>query len=195
MSKYWNFSASEIPQYRLPFDVVQFEVDLVKNLGVKFVTGRKLSTKDITVEVSWTVKAETIVPLQAQYSCHNGQQIGTTYVWCGLRRSRRTHLWVHQSPYSYSEGYSILYSFFFLVTTSLCFKYDKWNGIKLLARLYFGQTYNSGFGGDVGLQLTLLQTLKFSCTCFWYIIGALYFLEQRFFVSFRISCFMMNILV
>lgn len=45
-----GLSSSEIPQYRLPFDVVQFEVNLVKNLGVKFVTGRKLSTKDITVD-------------------------------------------------------------------------------------------------------------------------------------------------
>lgn len=44
-----GLSTSEIPQYRLPIDVVQFEVDLVKNLGVKFVTGRKLSVQDITV--------------------------------------------------------------------------------------------------------------------------------------------------
>ncbi|GBP19975.1 Dihydropyrimidine dehydrogenase [Eumeta japonica] len=45
-----GLSSSEIPQYRLPYDVVQFEIDLVKNLGVKFVTGRKLSTQDITVQ-------------------------------------------------------------------------------------------------------------------------------------------------
>ncbi|XP_034830728.1 dihydropyrimidine dehydrogenase [NADP(+)] [Maniola hyperantus] len=45
-----GLSSSEIPQYRLPYDVVQYEIDLIKNLGVKFVTGRKLSTKDITVE-------------------------------------------------------------------------------------------------------------------------------------------------
>ncbi|XP_022126972.2 dihydropyrimidine dehydrogenase [NADP(+)] [Pieris rapae] len=45
-----GLSSSEIPQYRLPFDVVQYEVELVKNLGVKFVTGRALSVKDITVE-------------------------------------------------------------------------------------------------------------------------------------------------
>ncbi|CAB3224409.1 unnamed protein product [Arctia plantaginis] len=44
-----GLSSSEIPQYRLPYDVVKFEVDLVKHLGVKFETGRKLSTKDITV--------------------------------------------------------------------------------------------------------------------------------------------------
>lgn len=46
------FSSSEIPQYRLPYDVVQFEIDLIRNLDVKFVTGRKLSAKDITVDVS-----------------------------------------------------------------------------------------------------------------------------------------------
>ena len=28
-------SSSEIPQYRLPYDVVSFEVDLMKDLGVK----------------------------------------------------------------------------------------------------------------------------------------------------------------
>ncbi|XP_045772205.1 dihydropyrimidine dehydrogenase [NADP(+)] [Maniola jurtina] len=45
-----GLSSSEIPQYRLPYDVVQYEIDLIKNLGVKFLTGRKLSTKDITVD-------------------------------------------------------------------------------------------------------------------------------------------------
>lgn len=44
-----GLSSSEIPQFRLPYDVVQFEIDLIKNLGVKFVTGRKLSSKDLTV--------------------------------------------------------------------------------------------------------------------------------------------------
>ena len=28
-------SSSEIPQYRLPYDVVSFEVELMKDLGVK----------------------------------------------------------------------------------------------------------------------------------------------------------------
>ncbi|XP_026324692.1 dihydropyrimidine dehydrogenase [NADP(+)] [Hyposmocoma kahamanoa] len=45
-----GLSSSEIPQYRLPYDVVQYEIDLVKNLGVKFETGRKLSTQDLTVQ-------------------------------------------------------------------------------------------------------------------------------------------------
>ncbi|XP_032520125.2 dihydropyrimidine dehydrogenase [NADP(+)] [Danaus plexippus] len=44
-----GLSSSEIPQYRLPYDVVQFEIGLIRDLGVKFVTGRKLSTSDITV--------------------------------------------------------------------------------------------------------------------------------------------------
>ncbi|XP_028026958.1 dihydropyrimidine dehydrogenase [NADP(+)] [Bombyx mandarina] len=44
-----GLSSSEIPQYRLPYEVVQYEVDLVKNLGVKFETGRMLSTNDITL--------------------------------------------------------------------------------------------------------------------------------------------------
>lgn len=45
-----NFSSAEIPQYRLPFDVVDFEINLVKDLGVKFEMGRSLSTKDVTVQ-------------------------------------------------------------------------------------------------------------------------------------------------
>ncbi|XP_034489970.1 dihydropyrimidine dehydrogenase [NADP(+)] [Drosophila innubila] len=44
-----GLSASEIPQYRLPIDVVNFEIDLVKDLGVKFQLNRALSTKDLTV--------------------------------------------------------------------------------------------------------------------------------------------------
>lgn len=45
-----GLSASEIPQYRLPIDVVDFEIDLVKDLGVRFETGRSLSVRDITVQ-------------------------------------------------------------------------------------------------------------------------------------------------
>ncbi|XP_058443481.1 dihydropyrimidine dehydrogenase [NADP(+)] [Malaya genurostris] len=45
-----GLSSSEIPQYRLPVDVVNFEIQLVKDLGVKFETGRALSTKDLTVQ-------------------------------------------------------------------------------------------------------------------------------------------------
>ncbi|KAL1455585.1 hypothetical protein WDU94_009669 [Cyamophila willieti] len=45
-----GLSSSEIPQYRLPFDAVSFEVDLVKDLGVKIECGRSLSTSEITVE-------------------------------------------------------------------------------------------------------------------------------------------------
>lgn len=33
----------------MPFDVVNFEIDLVRDLGVKFETGRSLSKNDITV--------------------------------------------------------------------------------------------------------------------------------------------------
>ena len=31
-------STAEIPQFRLPYEVVQFEVDLMKDLGVKVTT-------------------------------------------------------------------------------------------------------------------------------------------------------------
>ena len=46
-----GLSSSEIPQYRLPFQVVDFEVQLMKDLGVKVHHGRKLGTDDLTVKV------------------------------------------------------------------------------------------------------------------------------------------------
>ncbi|CAH1968195.1 unnamed protein product [Acanthoscelides obtectus] len=45
-----GLSTTEIPQYRLPMTVINFEIQLVKDLGVKIETGRKLSTKDLTIE-------------------------------------------------------------------------------------------------------------------------------------------------
>lgn len=46
-----GLSSSEIPQYRLPYEVVKFEVDQMKDLGVQVFNGRKLSMSDITVQV------------------------------------------------------------------------------------------------------------------------------------------------
>ncbi|RXN27951.1 dihydropyrimidine dehydrogenase [NADP(+)] [Labeo rohita] len=43
------FSSSEIPQFRLPYDVVQFEVDLMKDLGVKIVCDRGLGQDGMTL--------------------------------------------------------------------------------------------------------------------------------------------------
>ena len=45
------YSSSEIPQYRLPFDVVDFEVELMKDLGVKIVHKKRLSVEDLTLQV------------------------------------------------------------------------------------------------------------------------------------------------
>lgn len=47
---FYYYSSSEIPQYRLPIEVVDFEISLVKDLGVKIETGRCLATTDITVQ-------------------------------------------------------------------------------------------------------------------------------------------------
>ncbi|KAK0157682.1 hypothetical protein PV328_011391 [Microctonus aethiopoides] len=44
-----GLSSSEIPQYRLPYDVVNFEIELVKDLGVDIKCGRSLSIDDLTV--------------------------------------------------------------------------------------------------------------------------------------------------
>jgi dihydropyrimidine dehydrogenase (NADP+) len=45
-----GLSSSEIPQYRLPFAVVEFEMKLMKDLGVKVVTGKELGTNGFSVE-------------------------------------------------------------------------------------------------------------------------------------------------
>lgn len=53
-------SSAEIPQYRLPFDVVDFEINLVRDLGVKIITGRSLSTNDITVQKLLDEKTDAV---------------------------------------------------------------------------------------------------------------------------------------
>lgn len=45
-----GLSSSEIPQYRLPYSVVDFEVQLMKDLGVKIKNGVALRTNDLTLE-------------------------------------------------------------------------------------------------------------------------------------------------
>lgn len=45
-----GLSSSEIPQYRLPFKVVDFEISLVRDLGVKITTDHSLSTDDLTLQ-------------------------------------------------------------------------------------------------------------------------------------------------
>ncbi|XP_065566946.1 dihydropyrimidine dehydrogenase [NADP(+)]-like isoform X2 [Artemia franciscana] len=45
-----GLSSSEIPQYRLPFDVVDFEVELMKDLGVKIIHNKRLSVEDLTLQ-------------------------------------------------------------------------------------------------------------------------------------------------
>ena len=37
-----SLSSSEIPQFRLPYDVVDYEISLMQDLGVKIVTGKAL---------------------------------------------------------------------------------------------------------------------------------------------------------
>lgn len=45
-----GLSSNEIPQYRLPFDVVDFEVQLMKDLGVKVEYGKMLGQNGLTVK-------------------------------------------------------------------------------------------------------------------------------------------------
>lgn len=59
-----GLSSSEIPQYRLPYDVVSFEVDLVKDLGVKIELGRSLSENDLTIQVKLKEKVYCLISLK-----------------------------------------------------------------------------------------------------------------------------------
>ncbi|XP_051868320.1 dihydropyrimidine dehydrogenase [NADP(+)]-like isoform X3 [Pristis pectinata] len=45
-----GLSTSEIPQFRLPYDVVKFEIKLMKDLGVKIVHGKGLGIEGMTLE-------------------------------------------------------------------------------------------------------------------------------------------------
>ncbi|XP_032884780.1 dihydropyrimidine dehydrogenase [NADP(+)] [Amblyraja radiata] len=45
-----GLSTSEIPQFRLPYDVVKFEIKLMKDLGVKVVHGKGLGIEGMTLE-------------------------------------------------------------------------------------------------------------------------------------------------
>ncbi|MCQ8205806.1 hypothetical protein NP569_26325, partial [Vibrio parahaemolyticus] len=44
-----GLSTSEIPQFRLPYDVVNFEIELMKDLSVKIICGKSLSTDEMTL--------------------------------------------------------------------------------------------------------------------------------------------------
>jgi len=45
-----GLNTSELPAYRLPYDVINFEIDLMKDLGVKIEHGRYLGKGDLTIE-------------------------------------------------------------------------------------------------------------------------------------------------
>ncbi|KAJ1373025.1 Dihydropyrimidine dehydrogenase [NADP(+)] [Parelaphostrongylus tenuis] len=45
-----GLSSSEIPQFRLPYSAVDFEIQLARDIGVKIETGRALHKNDITLE-------------------------------------------------------------------------------------------------------------------------------------------------
>merc|ERR1719411_2322463 len=45
-----GLNTSELPSYRLPYDVINFEMDLMTDIGVKIETGRCLNTKDLTLK-------------------------------------------------------------------------------------------------------------------------------------------------
>ena len=55
LSCLFHFSSSEIPQYRLPYDAVNFEVEMMKDLGVKVQFFRERFSLRIHMYVVYTV--------------------------------------------------------------------------------------------------------------------------------------------
>eukprot|EP00126_Sphaerothecum_destruens_P015591 Sdes_comp9617_c0_seq1m1100 len=77
-----GLSSSEIPQYRLPFEVVDFEIQLMQDLGVKIQTNMALG-KDFTIESLRKEGYEAIFvgiglpdPQKAPIFSHLGEQQG-----------------------------------------------------------------------------------------------------------------------
>nr|CAD7414213.1 unnamed protein product [Timema poppensis] len=73
-------NSSEIPQYRLPYEVVDFEVELVKDLGVKIVKGRALSKNDLTIQgevEGWESGDDPV--------CEDESGLRTDLVWQGSK--------------------------------------------------------------------------------------------------------------
>lgn len=59
-SVYGGLSTTEIPQYRLPFSVVNFEIELMKDLGVKVIFNTSFG-KDLTLEsIRTQLKADVV---------------------------------------------------------------------------------------------------------------------------------------
>ncbi|XP_033127315.1 dihydropyrimidine dehydrogenase [NADP(+)]-like [Anneissia japonica] len=55
-----GLSSSEIPQFRLPYDVVSFEVDLMKDLGVKIEFGKGVGMDGLTLDSLRNQKYEAV---------------------------------------------------------------------------------------------------------------------------------------
>lgn len=66
-----GLSASEIPQYRLPYNVVDFEIKLMQDIGVKIITGKSLGT-DFTIS-----------------SLHNQEGYDAIFIGIGLPEAKK----------------------------------------------------------------------------------------------------------
>ncbi|KFM57333.1 Dihydropyrimidine dehydrogenase [NADP(+)], partial [Stegodyphus mimosarum] len=84
-----GLSSSEIPQYRLPYDVIQFEIDLMKDLGVKVECNKSLG-RDFTLS---SLKEEYkavflgiglpephVTPMFANFKVENGFYTSKTFL-------------------------------------------------------------------------------------------------------------------
>ncbi|XP_005797190.1 dihydropyrimidine dehydrogenase [NADP(+)] [Xiphophorus maculatus] len=69
-----GLSTSEIPQFRLPFEVVQFEIDLMKDLGVKVVCEKGLGVNGMTL------------------SSLNGEGFKAVFIGIGLPQANRAEI-------------------------------------------------------------------------------------------------------
>ncbi|KAF7266557.1 hypothetical protein GWI33_020065 [Rhynchophorus ferrugineus] len=95
-----GLSTWEIPQYRLPQTVVDFEINLVRDLGVQFEYGRSLSTKDLTVAnlvneadavfIAIGLPQSKIDPIFANLDASNGFYTSKSFLPAVSRASKNT---------------------------------------------------------------------------------------------------------
>ena len=57
-----GLNTSELPSYRLPYDVINFEMDLMKDLGVKVIGIEKPTSGYILIQICFFVPYTLIMP-------------------------------------------------------------------------------------------------------------------------------------
>lgn len=84
-----GLSSSEIPQFRLPYDVVDFEIQLAKDIGVKIVTGRSLHKNDMTLE---KLKVESFFSRRFKTFSVQDQGAKAVFIGIGMPEPKKYHV-------------------------------------------------------------------------------------------------------